>query len=295
MAALADPRLTPARPDLAAAHLRGKVTAERFADPTLRVVATATAPVTGAPSGDAPLTSELLRGERFDVYELEAGWAWGQSREDGYVGYAPAACLAPPEAAPTHRVAALFAHFHPEPDIKSRPFDAAPMGALLAAAPGPEGFLALEGGGFANAAQLAPLDAAPEPDWVAVAERFLGAPYLWGGRTAAGLDCSALIQTARAAAGLPCPRDSDMQQAAPGRDVARLRRGDLVFWRGHVGVMVSPTRLLHANAHHMATAVEPLAEAEARIAAKGGGSVTARRRWRDAAAPAPRRQAGAAR
>lgn len=273
-----DPRLTPARPDLAAAHLEGAVAAERFVEPVWRRVAATMAPVTATPDADAPMTTQLLLGERFAVYEASGGWVWGQAAADGYVGYAPEACFGPDAPAPTHRVAVLQALVHPEPDLRSRPFAAAPYGATVTAEPAAERWMALADGGFAPLSHLAPLSA-PAADWVAEAERFLGVPYLWGGRSAAGVDCSGLVQIARQAAALPCPRDSDMQARAPGRDVARLRRGDLVFWQGHVGVMLSPTRLLHANAHHMAVVAEPLAEAEARIAASGGGPVTARRRW----------------
>jgi cell wall-associated NlpC family hydrolase len=224
------------------------------------------------------MTTQLLLGERFAVYDTAGGWVWGQAEADGYVGYAPDACFGPDTPPPTHRVAALQALVYPEPDLKTRPFAAAPYGAPVAAGPAPGPWLELAEGGFVPLPHLAPLSA-KAADWVAEAERFLGAPYLWGGRSAAGVDCSGLIQIARQAAGLPCPRDSDMQQRAPGRDVERLRRGDLVFWKGHVGVMLSPTRLLHANAFHMAAVAEPLAEAEARIAGSGGGPVTARRRW----------------
>ena len=272
-----DPRLTPARPDLAAAHLEGRVSAGRFVAAKPMTAATPTAPVTDRPDADAPMTTELLFGERFDAYETRPGWIWGQAA-DGYVGYVPDSCLAPEGHPRRHRVRALAAHVYPEPDMKTRPIGVLPFGARLAADLGERGFWALAEGGYAAKAHLAPADSV-EPDWIAVAERFLGVPYLWGGRSPGGIDCSGLVQIARQAAGAPCLRDSDMQQGAPGRDAARLRRGDLVFWRGHVGIMVSPTRLLHANAAHMAVVVEPLAEAEARIAAQGGGAPTARRRW----------------
>lgn len=276
-----DPRLTPARPDVAAAHLAGVVQAARYAEPRWRVVEVAVAPLSDAPDADAALSTQLLLGERFAIYDGAAGWVWGQTARDGYVGYAPEACFAPETQAPTHRVTALQALIYPEPSIKTRPIAAAPFGALLAARAEGEGFVALDLGGYACAQHLAPADSVAA-DWVATAARFLGAPYLWGGRTAGGIDCSGLIQIARQAAGFDCPRDTDMQAQAPGRDVApgRERRGDLIFWRGHVGVMLSPARLLHATAHTMAVVVEPLAQVEARIIAQGLGAPVARRRWR---------------
>jgi cell wall-associated NlpC family hydrolase len=282
MAEARDPRLTPARPDVAAESLRGVVRAARYAAPRPMRVAVPVAPLTATPDSEAPMTSQLLLGERFDVYDAQPGWLWGQSGADGYVGYAPDACFMPEAAPPTHRVRALQALIYPEPDVRARPVASAPLGALLAAEDTVErGFLALAPGGYAPAMHLAPCDTA-EPNWVTVAARLLGAPYLWGGRTAAGIDCSGLIQIARQAAGFACPRDSDMQAAHPGRDIgegAPLRRGDLIFWRGHVGVMLGATRLLHANGYHMETVAEPLQTAEARISASGGGPVTARRRW----------------
>ncbi len=275
-----DPRVTPARPDVAAAHLRDVVTAERFVEPRWRVVTTAAAPLSATPDGDAPMTTQLLLGERFAVYDSAGGWVWGQSALDGYVGYAPDACFAPEGAAATHRVRALQALIYPEPSIKTRPIAAAPFGARLAAEAEGAAFLALDLGGYACAQDLAPADSV-EIDWVATAARFLGAPYLWGGRTPGGVDCSGLVQIARQAAGHGCPRDSDMQALAPGRDVApgRERRGDLIFWRGHVGIMLAPKTLLHATAHAMAVVTEPLAQVEARVAGLGLGAPVARRRW----------------
>jgi hypothetical protein len=274
-----DPRLTPARPDLAAESLRGIVAAERYAAPRRLVVSVPLAPLTRTPDGEAEMATQLLMGEGFDAYETRGGWAWGQSVRDGYVGYVPDACLSPEGAPAGWRVTALHAIVYPEPRLRARPVGVAPFGARLAGAPDRDGFHRLAEGGYAPSVHLAPADSR-EPDWVAVAERLLGAPYLWGGRSPAGIDCSGLVQVARQAAGLACPRDSDMQREAAGETVAAgaERRGDLICWRGHIGIMVSDGDLLHANAHHMAVAREPLGVAEARIAA-AGLPVLARRRW----------------
>lgn len=275
-----DPRVTPIRPDLAAEKLRGRVVAPRFADPRPMRVAVPIAPLTARPDAEAPLDSQLLLGEAFDVYDSADGWAWGQAQADGYVGYVPAACLGAAGAAPTHRITIGQALIYPVPSVKARPIGAAPFGALLRVADCAGAFCALEDGGFIPTPHLCPAES-PAKDWVAVANQFLGTPYLWGGRTVAGIDCSGLVQIARLAAGLACPRDSDMQRAAPGQDapVDALHRGDLVFWKGHVGIMLTGAQLLHANAHHMAVAIEPLARAVARIEKAGGGPVLACRRW----------------
>ncbi|OAS24756.1 peptidase P60 [Methylobacterium platani] len=274
-----DPRLTPARPDLADERLRGRVEAARFvAGRTQRIVAPV-APLRRAPDPQAALDSEALFGEAATVYELRDGWAFAQLAADGYVGYLPAEALGPVDPAPTHKVAALRTFLYPAADLKRPALAALDLGALVAVAAQEGQYARLADGRFVWAGHLAPRDAV-EPDIAATALRFLGTPYLWGGRSSLGLDCSGLVQAALAAAGIPAPRDSDQQEAALGEpvafgpDLAGLRRGDLVYWRGHTGMMLDATRLIHANGHHMAVAVEPLAEAEGRIRAGATGPGT---------------------
>ena len=278
-----DRRLTPLRPDLAAAHLRGQVDAPAFAEPRpMRVVAPA-AWLRRSPAPDSPVDTEALFGEGFAAYEItDEGWAWGQLETDGYVGWVSAEALAPEAAAPSHKVATLRTFVYPGPSIKLTPIAALSIGSRVTVSREQGDFAALATGGFVYAAHLAPRDSA-ESDFVTVAERFLGAPYLWGGRTSLGLDCSGLVQVSMAAAGRPAPRDSDLQEAglgapAPNWEQSGLRRGDLVFWKGHVGIMQDAERLLHANGTHMLVVSEPFAEARARILEKTGADVTSVRR-----------------
>jgi cell wall-associated NlpC family hydrolase len=275
-----DPRLTPARADLADLRLHGRVTAARYVAAVSRRVTAPAAPLRRAPSDTAGLDTEALLGDAVDVYDEADGFAFVQLVRDGYVGYLPAASLGPAAPEPTHRVTALRTFLYPEPDLK-RPVRAhLSLGARLVVTGETDAYLETPGG-FVFARHCAPVTAYA-PDYAATAARLLGTPYLWGGRTSLGLDCSGLVQLCLDAAGLPCPRDADMQERDLGhalpRDHANLRRGDFVFWRGHVGLMLDSETLIHANGHHMAVAAEPLAEAVARIQGNSFGAVTGMRR-----------------
>lgn len=264
-----------------------KAPAPRFFTGAPLQVTAGVAAMRADPYADAEMVSQALHGEEVHVYdERDDGWAWVQLQTDKYAGFVEMDALSAPVLEPTHQVTALRTYVFSEASLKSAPCFLISRTARvvvdreLGGEPR-NGFLPLARGiGWVFGEHLAPLDVFA-PDWVAVAESFVGAPYLWGGRESLGCDCSGLVQTALRAGGMACPRDSDQQEAALGAaidpDAGALARGDLVFWKGHVGVMVDDTRLLHANAFHMAVACEPLAQARARIAERYGEVTSVRR------------------
>jgi cell wall-associated NlpC family hydrolase len=270
------------REDLAAEKLHGVVTAPRYAVGKTRQLVHSSAPLRARPDARESWTTEVLYGELVTVYDEQDGWAWVQLEADGYVGYLRANTLSSQVKPPTHRVKALGTFLYPATDVKAPAWLPLSMNSALSVIEIGATFARLSDGSFVPSRHIAELDRRA-PDFVAVAERFLGTPYLWGGKTRTGLDCSGLVQVAMQAAGLPCPRDSDMQQAEVGSEVALrddldgLQRGDLVFWKGHVGIMTDAFLLLHANAFHMATVVEPLRAAVDRIARGGTPLATVRR------------------
>ncbi|MGH6829736.1 MAG: NlpC/P60 family protein [Methylocella sp.] len=278
-----DPRLTPARPDLAAAQLRGKVEAADYVEGRALRVCVSTADLRNAPAPDAPLDTQALIGEEVTLYEDHEGWGWVQLARDGYVGYMSMAALADAQIKPTHRVTVNRSFVYPGPDLKLSARDALPLGASVCVRATKGGFAQIDDAAFVFAGHLLP-SGESQKDFVAVAERLLHAPYLWGGKTSLGIDCSGLVQISLDAAGIDAPRDTDLQEQALGlpiavdTDLAGLQRGDLVFWRGHVGIMRDETTLLHANAHHMLVASEPLRMVRDRNLAKTSQPISAIKR-----------------
>jgi NlpC/P60 family/Bacterial dipeptidyl-peptidase Sh3 domain len=264
-----DRRVTPHSGRVAHVSLQGRVQAEAFvAGEACRV----TVPLVDLCDGpDGTRDRQLLLGDAFLVIERREGWAYGQSDRGDYCGWVPEATVGWADM-PTHRVRGLATHVYAEPWVQARDVMALTMGARVCVT-AMRGAWAETSLGFVPAMQLARIGDW-ESDPVAVAERFLGVPYLWGGNSSAGLDCSGLVQAAWLACGRDCPGDSD-QQRSLGRDFrGRERRGDLIFWQGHVAIVTGPDRIIHANGHTMDVAHEGLADAIARI----GTDVLARRR-----------------
>jgi cell wall-associated NlpC family hydrolase len=277
-----DRRLTPARPDLAASFLKGRIEAARYVDGVVMQIKEGVVDVKREPRPDAPLDTQALYGECVTLYDEEEGWAWVQLSRDGYVGWIGANTLWSRIYRPTHLVCVPRTFAYPRPSIKDPPLLGLPLGAEVEIVDRRDNFLVTSEGGFIFAKHLREL-AAPVEDFVAAAEQMTGAPYLWGGRSSLGIDCSGLVQCALLLAGVQAPRDSDMQQNQLGEAVepgAPLQRGDLIFWKGHVGVMRDSSTLLHANAAHMMVASEPLEKVRARNIAARAGDITAIKRLR---------------
>lgn len=276
-----DPRRNAYRPDLAAASLQGIVRAQTYTAGEVRQVSAPQMPVRVAARFDAPLATEALAGELVTIFEQKEGWGWVQLQGDGYVGYMPLDGLTTLPEPPTHKVAARLTYVYSTPDMKLPPFMRLGFSSAVTIV-GSEGrFWNLSRGGYVFGDHLVGIEERAR-DFVRVAERFVGAPYLWGGKTATGIDCSGLVQVSLQAAGIPCPRDSDMQMEEVGEslDPANLdaiQRGDLLFWKGHVALAQSGDWMVHASGFHMEVVVEPIRRAIERIAESHGPLLAIRR------------------
>lgn len=271
-----DPRTTPANGRVAAQHLKGQIDSDQFVEGELTQCKAAAADIQGKPNGRR--TTQLLFGDMFEVFERNAGYAFGQSVYDGYCGYVREDLLGDPHVA-THWVVSPATHIYPGPNMKFMTRGALYFGSEVTVDAVEGKWARLQDGTYVPKVHLVPTEARLQ-DPVAVADLFLGTPYLWGGSTRYGIDCSGLVQIAYRSCGMDCPRDSDMQENEMGEliDLADVQRGDLLFWKGHVGFTSSEAMVLHANAHHMAVAYEPLKEAIERIEKSGGGPVTSIKR-----------------
>ena len=274
-----DPRLNPWRDDIAAAYLRGEVDVPKFVEGKDMMVISPVTALRRSPADGAMMDTQLLHGEVFRVYEKKKGWAWGQAQRDDYVGYARLDDLAAPIRTDMV-VTAMRSFVYERDDIKSRPVMALSMGAHVKMVSKQGRFIHIDGDGWMIAEHLG-YNNDQNADFVTIAEQFLHVPYLWGGKESLGLDCSALLQISLHRCGISCPRDTDMQERVIGQSVdlktQSLQRGDLIFWKGHVGIMQDEHRLLHANATHMKVVSEPFLDARRRIGEHEGDITSIKR------------------
>jgi cell wall-associated NlpC family hydrolase len=267
-----DPRVNAFRPDLADMSLRAAVKADAYVEPVMRQCLNGVLPLLKTPNLDAPQLSQIRYGEFIDLFEMrDDGFAWVQNRSDRYVGYIPVqGPMGDKIAMMSNRVTALRTFVYPEPDIKVPPVDELTLGSFVSINSQTGNFLELMDGGFVFAAHVVATEFANTPDYVFTAGRLLHTPYLWGGRTPRGIDCSGMVQLVLEMAGIDAPRDSDQQREALGKTMDYhwrdhvWKRGDIVFFAGHVGIMTGTDHIIHANAHSMDVTVEPLADLVAR-------------------------------
>ncbi|MEN3930101.1 NlpC/P60 family protein [Microvirga sp. W0021] len=281
-----DPRRNAYRADLADERLKGHVEAARFIKGTAGSISAPVSSLHRSASYDSGVDTQALSGESILIFEQKDDWAWIQLTTDNYVGYVPRSDISTAISDITHKVHALRTFVYPDASLKTPTDRYLSMGSLVSVT-GHEGdYSALSNGGYVYTRHLAAIDT-HAADFVTVAESLLNTPYLWGGKSSLGIDCSGLVQLSLAQAGIQSPRDSSMQEEELGSEITipdnlyGLKRGDFVFWKGHVGIMINPRRMIHANGWTMSVAVEELAAAALRIRESGGGPITRIRRLKD--------------
>ena len=266
-----DRRLHAYRPDLAEAGLEGRVEALRFVPGTRARVGVPVVGLRPAPDLAKGIDTELLLGEDVTVFDRAEGWCWVKAASDGYVGYLPEAALSDALVEPTHIVTVQRTFLYLEAELRKPHKSILSMGSRVRIVGEAETrgnrYAMLDDGTAIFAKHLQPIGAGEGGDYVDVASRFIETPYLWGGRSGLGIDCSGLVQLSMLMTGRSAPRDTDMQSATLGEPIGRseLRRGDLVFWKGHVAVLEDSETIIHANGHTMTVARENLEEAIKRI------------------------------
>ena len=280
-----DPRVTPVRDDLVATHLRDRYPRANQASGQLRRATVSRATLSFGPDAAARRESELLFGEGFTVFDERDGWAWGQAARDHYVGWLPSDMLGPDLGAPTHEVVVPATYLYPEADLKSpAPVRLSLASLVVATGRREDNFLEAAGGGWIHVNHVAPREVV-ESDYVSTGLSLVGVPYLWGGRSSDGMDCSGFIQVVLQRAGLMPPRDSDQQEAVVGTpfdnddDLGKLRRDDILFFQGHVGIVLDGWRFLHASASNMTVSIQRLSNVVDHAKEAGTPPRAVRRIW----------------
>ena len=259
---------------VAAIDLKSDIDHHNFVHPECCQISVPVCDLLDEPNGDRQ--RQFLYGASVDVFEDVAGWAFVRQHSDGYVGYVKAAALSS-YSNPTHYITNPLTHCYRDADFKSPDIFQLPMQSSIRVHEHKDRFGRTDLG-WIPLTHLKPL-AEKAPDIVTEAQKFLGVPYLWGGNSALGIDCSGLVQVACSACGIKAPADSDLQRAALGEHVnGDMTRGDLLFWKGHVALVHDAGHILHANAHAMAVTLEPINDAIKRIEKSGDGPIIAHKR-----------------
>ena len=271
-----DPRLTPANEIVACSTLKGKIKHANFVEAKNYQVNVPFVDLLGSPDGKR--NRQLIYGSKVKYFSAAKGWAFIQNTYDNYVGYVPESTIAS-ETQKTHIVTAPLAHVFMEPNIKSKNIEILPLAARVSGEMIGNGFLETELGWISVSQLKRKTELSKDP--VEVSKLLQNAPYLWGGNTTLGIDCSGLIQISLLLCGIDCPGDSDQQMNTLGQNIdigSPRKKGDIIFWKGHVAWALNERQILHANAYHMATVIEEANEAIERIKKQDNNSVIAHKR-----------------